>query len=51
MKRDEYQLFSDGKISYLRVKNRLVRSATYEGSMTEDGKVTEDLLKALKERL
>ena len=44
MKRNEYKLFSEGKIAHLTVKNRLVRSATYEGSMTEDGRVTPEML-------
>lgn len=45
MRRDEYKLFSPGKIARLSVKNRLVRSATYEGGMTEDGRVTPQILK------
>jgi len=44
MRRDEYKMFSDGIISKIVLKNRLVRSATYEAAMTEDGKVTEDML-------
>lgn len=44
MRRDEYQLFSQGKIAHLSVKNRLIRSATYEGGMTEDGMVTSHML-------
>ncbi len=44
MRRDEYKLFSQGKIADLAVKNRLIRSATFEGSMTEDGKVTPGML-------
>jgi 2,4-dienoyl-CoA reductase-like NADH-dependent reductase (Old Yellow Enzyme family) len=48
MRRDEYKLFSRGKIAHLSVKNRLVRSATYEGGMTEDGKVTPQILTLYK---
>jgi len=48
MRRDNYKLFSERKIANLTIKNRLVRSATYEGSMTEDGKVTSDMLKLYK---
>lgn len=44
MRRDDYKLFSEGRIAHLTVKNRLVRSATYEGSMTEDGRVTPEML-------
>ncbi len=36
MRRDGYKLFSKGKIANLSIKNRLIRSATYEGGMTED---------------
>ena len=48
MKRNEYKLFSEGRISHLTVKNRLIRSATYEGSMTEDGRVTPEMLNLYK---
>lgn len=44
MQRNEYRLFSRGRIASLTTKNRLVRSATYESSMTEDGRVTPDIL-------
>jgi 2,4-dienoyl-CoA reductase-like NADH-dependent reductase (Old Yellow Enzyme family) len=44
MRRDEYKLFSQGRIAHLAVKNRLIRSATYEGGMTEDGRVTPEIL-------
>lgn len=44
MGREEYKVFSEGRISHLAVKNRLIRSATYEGGMTEDGKVTAEIL-------
>lgn len=44
MKRDGYKLFSKGTIANLSLKNRLIRSATYEGGMTEDGKATPTIL-------
>jgi 2,4-dienoyl-CoA reductase-like NADH-dependent reductase (Old Yellow Enzyme family) len=44
MRRDEYKLFSQGRIAHIAVKNRLIRSATYEGGMTEDGRVTPEIL-------
>lgn len=44
MSRDEYKLFSPGKIANLSVKNRLIRSATYEGAMTEEGRITPEIL-------
>jgi 2,4-dienoyl-CoA reductase-like NADH-dependent reductase (Old Yellow Enzyme family) len=43
MRRDGYKLFSEGKIADLTLKNRLVRSATYEGASTV-GSVTEEML-------
>lgn len=44
MRRDEYKLFSQGRIAHIAVKNRLIRAATYEGGMTEDGRVTPEIL-------
>ena len=44
MRRDEYKVFSEGRIAHLAVKNRLIRSATYEGGMTDDGRVTAEIL-------
>ena len=44
MKRDAYKVFSEGRIAHLAVKNRLIRSATYECGMTEDGRVTSEIL-------
>ena len=44
MRRDEYKLFSQGRIAHLTVKNRLIRSANYEGGMTEDERVTPEIL-------
>ena len=45
MKRDEYKLFSQGEIAHLPIKNRLMRAATYEGAMTEEGRITPEILK------
>ena len=44
MRRDEYRVFAEGRIAHLVMKNRLIRSATYEGGMTEDGRVTGEIL-------
>jgi 2,4-dienoyl-CoA reductase-like NADH-dependent reductase (Old Yellow Enzyme family) len=44
MRRDEYKMFSPGRISDLPIKNRLIRAATYEGGMTEEGEVTPEIL-------
>ena len=40
--------FQPGKIGGMVIKNRLVRSATYEGMATEDGNVTDELVKVYK---
>ncbi|WP_169717691.1 NADH oxidase [Sporomusa silvacetica DSM 10669] len=45
MDRHNYTVFSEGRISNLVLKNRLVRSATSENSMTTDGKANETTLK------
>ena len=44
MNRDEYKLFSPEKIAHLSIKNRLIRAATYEGAMTEEGRITPEIL-------
>jgi 2,4-dienoyl-CoA reductase-like NADH-dependent reductase (Old Yellow Enzyme family) len=44
MRRDGYKFFSKGKIADLSIKNRLIRSGTYECGMTEDGKATPTIL-------
>jgi len=44
MSRHEYKLFSPGEIAHLPIKNRLIRAATYEGAMTEDGRLTPEIL-------
>jgi 2,4-dienoyl-CoA reductase-like NADH-dependent reductase (Old Yellow Enzyme family) len=42
-------IFRPGRIGNLEVKNRIVRSATYEGMATSDGEMTDDLLNMYKE--
>ncbi len=42
-------LFSSGKIGNVQIKNRLIRSATWVAKATEDGYVTEDLIKLFKD--
>jgi 2,4-dienoyl-CoA reductase-like NADH-dependent reductase (Old Yellow Enzyme family) len=44
MGRENYQIFSEGQLAGLTTKNRLIRSATFEASMTKDGRVTESML-------
>ncbi|MBT7092970.1 MAG: NADH:flavin oxidoreductase, partial [Bacteroidetes bacterium] len=44
MTRESYRLFSEGKIRNLTITNRLVRSATAEGGMTEEGRLIPGLL-------
>ncbi len=44
MSRENYKLFSEGRLGGLSVKNRLVRSATYEACATDAGSVTEKML-------
>lgn len=45
MRRDHYKIFSEADIAGLRIKNRLVRSAIYEAAMTQNGMVTDKMLK------
>lgn len=49
MDRDVYKAFSEGRIASVTVKNRLIRSATHEGLMAPDGKVTEGMLRLYKD--
>ena len=49
MERGKYNVFSKGEIAHLVVKNRLIRSATYEGGMTKDGEVTGKILNLYRE--
>ena len=44
MTREHYQIFSPGKVGGLTIKNRLVRSATAEGSSDEHGQFVPGLL-------
>ncbi len=44
MARQGYAVFSEGVIGRLKLKNRLVRAATYEAAMTKDGRITETML-------
>lgn len=43
MGRENYQLFSKGSIAGLMLKNRLVRSATFESCMTKNGRFTQKM--------
>jgi 2,4-dienoyl-CoA reductase-like NADH-dependent reductase (Old Yellow Enzyme family) len=43
LERDTYKVFSQGKIANLTLKNRLVRSATCEAAVTEEGQVTDQM--------
>ncbi|UCF91529.1 MAG: hypothetical protein JSW39_25200, partial [Desulfobacterales bacterium] len=47
--RKESVVFSHGLIGKIELKNRLVRSATYENAATIDGKVTEKLIAIYRE--
>ncbi|MBI4767342.1 MAG: hypothetical protein HY787_22570 [Deltaproteobacteria bacterium] len=42
--KDNLMVFRPGRIGRLELKNRLVRSATYENAATEHGEVTETLV-------
>jgi 2,4-dienoyl-CoA reductase-like NADH-dependent reductase (Old Yellow Enzyme family) len=44
MGRDTYKIFSQGNIAGLTLKNRLVRSATFESCMTRNGGFTQKML-------
>ncbi len=44
MSRDNYAVFSGGNISSIETRNRLIRSGTYEGAMTRNGRVTDRML-------
>ncbi len=46
--RDTLKVFSANKIGGLLIKNRFVRSATYEGMASEDGNVTDKLVELYK---
>lgn len=44
MDRRAYKVFSEGKIAGMKIKNRLVRSATFEAAMAGNGRVTKRML-------
>jgi len=44
MRRDDYKLFSEGKIGDLRLSNRLVRSATWDPIILDHREMVEDVL-------
>ncbi len=44
MSRENYKVFSPSRIGNLTLKNRLIRSATCEYKMTDDGFITDDIL-------
>ncbi len=44
MRRDEYKVFSEGKIGSLTLSNRLVRSATWDPSIMKERKMTDEVL-------
>ena len=49
MSRQAYAVFSEGIIARMKIKSRLVRSATYEAAMTEDGRTTDRILTLYKD--
>ncbi|MFZ5643741.1 MAG: NADH:flavin oxidoreductase [Bacillota bacterium] len=49
MSRNNYKVFSEGRIVNLVLKNRLIRSATGDNKMTADGKTTDAVLKIYKD--
>jgi len=44
MRRDDYKIFSEGKIGNLALPNRLVRSATWDPSILGTRKMTGEVL-------
>ncbi|MFX0114396.1 MAG: NADH:flavin oxidoreductase [Candidatus Hodarchaeota archaeon] len=49
MRRDDYRIFSEGKIRQLTLPNRLVRSATWDPSILKNRQMTDDVLNLYKE--
>ncbi len=49
MSRQAYAVFSEGTIAQMKIKNRLVRSATYEAAMAENGQITDTMLRLYKD--
>ncbi|MFQ5978762.1 MAG: NADH:flavin oxidoreductase [Candidatus Heimdallarchaeota archaeon] len=45
MRRDNYQIFSEGKIGNLTLPNRLVRSATWDPSILKSREMTDEVLR------
>jgi 2,4-dienoyl-CoA reductase-like NADH-dependent reductase (Old Yellow Enzyme family) len=48
MRRDHYKLFSEGHIGSLTVSNRLVRSATWDPSILETRRMTDEVLEVYR---
>lgn len=44
MRRDDYKLFSEGRIGRLALANRLVRSATWDPAILQDRRMREDVV-------
>ena len=44
MRRDNYKIFSEGKISYLTLCNRLIRSATWDPSILKNKQISDEVL-------
>lgn len=49
MRRDNYRIFSGGKIGQLTLRNRLVRSATWDPSILKKRKMTDEVLNLYRE--
>jgi 2,4-dienoyl-CoA reductase-like NADH-dependent reductase (Old Yellow Enzyme family) len=49
MRRDNYRIFSEGKIGQLTLSNRLVRSATWDPSILTRRKMTDEVLNLYRE--
>lgn len=49
MSRQAYAVFSEGIIARMKIKNRLVRSATYEAAMTKDGRTSDKIFTLYKD--
>ncbi len=48
MRKDNYAIFSEGKIGKLKLQNRLVRSATWDPSILSIRKMTNEVLSLYK---
>jgi 2,4-dienoyl-CoA reductase-like NADH-dependent reductase (Old Yellow Enzyme family) len=49
MRRDNYKIYSQGKIGHLRLRNRLVRSATWDPSILKNRRMTDEVLNLYQE--